>query len=91
MSKEVDNMISLVNKGNLPPLNKNETFGINTFKSNSSNTSEIKKEAHKEILKSLDDKLCDCAIMSDGEYCGYYCSDIRDILRELEEEYEIRS
>lgn len=49
---------------------------------------EIKQQAYKEILKSLDDKLCDCAIMSDGEHCGYYCSDIRDILRELENEYE---
>lgn len=51
----------------------------------------IKKQAYKEILKSLDDKLCDCAIMSDGEYQGYYCSDIRDILRELDDEYEIYS
>lgn len=51
----------------------------------------IKKEAYREILKSLDDKLSDCAIMSDGEYCGYYCSDIRDVLRELENEYEIHS
>lgn len=51
----------------------------------------IKKQAYRKILKSLDDKLSDCAIMSDGEYCGYYCSNIRDILRELEDEYEIRS
>lgn len=51
----------------------------------------IKKEAYREILKSLDDKLSDCAVMSDGEYCGYYCSDIRDSLKELEDEYEIHS
>lgn len=55
------------------------------------NINRIKKEAYREILKSLDDKLSDCAIMSDGEYCGYYCSDIRDSLRELENEYEIHS
>lgn len=55
------------------------------------NINRIKKEAYKEILKSLDDKLSDCAVMSDGEYCGYYCSDVRDVLRELEDEYEIHS
>lgn len=55
------------------------------------NINRIKKEAYKEILKSLDDKLSDCAVMSDGEYCGYYCSDIRDSLKELEDEYEIHS
>lgn len=43
------------------------------------------------IQKKKQNKLSDCAVMSDGEYCGYYCSDIHDILRELEDEYEIRS
>lgn len=51
-------------------------------------SNEIKQQAYKEILKSLGDKLCDCAIMSDGEHRGYYCSDIYDILRELKNEYE---
>lgn len=91
MSKEAENIIFFINKGILPPINQNETFGINTSTHSSSNKSEIKKQAYKEILKSLDDKLCDCAIMSDKEYYGYYCSDIRDILRELENEYEIYS
>lgn len=86
MSKEAENIISLISKDILLPIDQNETFDINT-----SNKNDIKKQAYKEILKSLDDKLCDCAIMSDGEYCGYYCSDIRDILRELESEYEIYS
>lgn len=88
MSKEAENIISLISKGILPPINQNETFGISTSAFSLSNEREIKKQASKEILKSLDDKLCDCIVMSDGEYCGYYCSDIRDILRELEDEYE---
>lgn len=88
MSKEAENIISLISKGILPPINQNETFGISTSAFSLSNEREIKKQAYKEILKSLDDKLCDCTVMSDGEYCGYYCSDIRDILRELENEYE---
>lgn len=91
MSQKVENIISLISKGILPPINQNKTSGINTSTFNSSNKNDIKKQAYKEILKSLDDKLCDCAIMSDGEYCGYCCSDIRDILRELENEYEIYS
>lgn len=55
MSKESKNIISLINKGILPHINKNENFGINTSMSmfSSSNKSKIKKQAYKEFAEKL--------------------------------------
>ena len=55
MSKESNSIISLINKGILPPINKNETLGINTSTSifSSSNKSKIKKQAYKEFAEKL--------------------------------------
>lgn len=53
MSKEAENIISLINKGILPPINQNETFGINTSTLSSANKSEIKKQAYKEFADMI--------------------------------------
>lgn len=53
MSKEAENIISLINKGILPPINQNETFGINTSTHSSSNKSEVKKQAYKEFAERI--------------------------------------
>lgn len=53
MSKEAENIISLINKGILPPINQNETFGINTSTQRSSNKSEIKKQAYEEFAEKV--------------------------------------
>lgn len=53
MSEKVENIISLINKDILPPINQDKTFGINTFMLNSSNKSEIKEQAYKEFAEKL--------------------------------------
>lgn len=83
MSKEATNIISLINKGILPPINQNETFGINTSMLSSSNKSKIKKQAYKEFAERLKEKLEDCHIISDGEYCGFDCGDVHECLNIL--------
>lgn len=55
--KEVENIISLVDKGILPPINQNETFGINTSTTSLSNKSEIKKQAYKEFVEKLENEM----------------------------------
>ena len=37
-----------------------------------------KSEAYKEFAGKLNEKLCDCHIVSDGEYCGFDCSDVHE-------------
>lgn len=32
---------------------------------------EAKTEAYKEFTEKLEEKLCDCHTVSDGEYCGF--------------------
>lgn len=48
---------------------------------------EIKAEAVKEFAEKLEEKLCDCRTVSDGEYCGFDCGDthecIDDLLKEM--------
>lgn len=50
MSKEAENIISLINKGILPPINQND---INISMLSSSNKSEVKKQAYKEFAEKL--------------------------------------
>lgn len=48
---------------------------------------QIKTEAYKEFVEKLEEKLCDCHTVSDGEYCGFDCGDthecIDDLLKEM--------
>ena len=37
---------------------------------------EAKAEAYKEFAEKLKEKIGDCHIVSDGEYCGFDCGDI---------------
>ena len=49
--------------------------------------SEIKVEAIKDFAERLKEKLGDCYIISDGEYCGFDCGDthrtITNLLKEM--------
>ena len=44
---------------------------------------EIKAEAYKEFAERLKEKLGDCCIVSDGEYCGFDCGDIHRTITNL--------
>lgn len=91
MSKEAENIISLINKGILPPINQNETFGINTSTLSSANKSEIKKQAYKEFADKLKEK---CGIFTPlgvnwiEEVMAVRVSDIDKILKEIVGEKE---
>lgn len=54
--------------------------------------SEIKVEAIKDFAERLKEKLGDCYIVSDGEYCGFDCGDIHrtitNLLKEMAGETE---
>lgn len=43
----------------------------------------IKNEAYKEFAERLKEKLGDCYIVSDGEYCGFDCGDIHRTITNL--------
>lgn len=45
--------------------------------------SEMKAEAYKRFAKKLEEKLCDCRTVSDGEYCGFDCGDIHQTITNL--------
>ena len=45
-----------------------------------------KSEAYKEFAERLNEKLCDCHIVSDGEYCGFDCSDVHECVDNLVKE-----
>ena len=47
---------------------------------------EVKAEAIKEFAERLNEKLCDCHIVSDGEYCGFDCSDVHECVDNLVKE-----
>ena len=53
---------------------------------------EAKAEAYKEFAERLKEKLVDCYIVSDGEYCGFDCVDIHrtitNLLKEMAGETE---
>lgn len=90
MSKEAKNIISLINKGILPSINQNETFGINTSTLSSANKSEIKKQAYKEfadmVKKNIkevwnyDNGTCSCVLV--------LTKDIDNLLKEMVREYD---
>lgn len=42
--------------------------------------SRAKTESYKEFVERLKEKLDDCHIVSDGEYCGFDCSDIHECI-----------
>ena len=44
---------------------------------------EAKAEAYKEFAEGLKEKLGDCYIVSDGEYCGFDCGDIHRTITNL--------
>ena len=44
---------------------------------------EIKAEAVKEFAENLEEKLCDCRTVSDGEYCGFDCGDTHECIDDL--------
>ena len=43
----------------------------------------LKAEAYKEFAEKLKEKLGDCHIVSDGEYCGFNCGDIHECVDTL--------
>lgn len=86
MSNKVENIISLINKGFLPPINQDEVFGINTFTVSSSDKNKIKKQAYREILSAINDGLSNCGIIMQDEDCGYIYEDVAKLLRQLEVE-----
>lgn len=44
---------------------------------------EAKTEAYKEFAEKLEEKLCDCHTVSDGEYCGFDRGDIHQTITNL--------
>ena len=44
---------------------------------------QIKTEAYKEFAEKLEEKLCDCRTVSDGEYCGFDCGDTHECIDNL--------
>ena len=42
--------------------------------------------AYKEFAEKLEEKLCDCRTVSDGEYCGFDCGDTHECIDVLLEE-----
>lgn len=51
--------------------------------SNFKTVEQIKAEAYKEFAERLKEKLEDCHIISDGEYCGFDCGDVHECLNIL--------
>lgn len=45
--------------------------------------SAVKNEAYKEFAERLKEKLGDCYVVSDGEYCGFDCGDIHRTITNL--------
>ena len=43
----------------------------------------IKAEAYKELAEKLEEKIGDCHIVSDGEYCGFDCGYIHGCIDNL--------
>lgn len=43
----------------------------------------LKAEAYKEFAEKLEEKIGDCHIVSDGEYCGFDCGDIHGCIDTL--------
>lgn len=41
---------------------------------------EIKSEAIKEFAERLKEKISDCHIVNDGEYCGFDCGDVHECI-----------
>lgn len=90
MSKEAENINSLINKGTLPPINRDEVFGINTFILSSSNKSKIKEQAYKEfaekIKKSIKENVDEAWHRDDGNGiydAEYVLDDIDNLLKEM--------
>lgn len=44
---------------------------------------EAKSEAIKEFTERLEEKISDCHIISDGEYCGFDCDDIHECINNI--------
>lgn len=44
---------------------------------------EAKSEAYKEFAEKLKEKLDDCYIVSDGEYCGFDCGDVHKCIENI--------
>lgn len=51
---------------------------------------QIKAEAYKEFAENLEEKLCDCRTVSDGEYCGFDCGDIHQTITNLLKKWLVR-
>lgn len=44
---------------------------------------EIKSESVKEFAEKLKEKISDCHIVNDGEYCGFDCGDIHECINNI--------
>lgn len=59
-----------------------EGYNENLLTANTALSNEI-PEAYKEFAARLKEKLEDCHIISDGEYCGFDCGDVHECLNIL--------
>lgn len=44
---------------------------------------EAKSEAIKEFAEKLKEKISDCHIVNDGEYCGFDCGDVHECINNI--------
>lgn len=44
---------------------------------------EIKSESVKEFAERLKEKISDCHIVNDGEYCGFDCGDVHECINNI--------
>lgn len=44
---------------------------------------EIKSESVKEFAEKLKEKISDCHIVNDGEYCGFDCGDVHECINNI--------
>lgn len=56
---------------------------VQSPRSNFKTVEQIKAEAYKEFAERLKEKLEDCHIISDGEYCGFDCGDVHKCIDNL--------
>ena len=77
--------INLINrqKAEIERLRKEVNLVSIQFQDLQERTDEIKVETYKEFAERLKEKLGDCHIVSDGEYCGFDCGDVHESINNL--------
>lgn len=82
--------IDLINrqKAEIERLQKEVNLVSILFQDLQEQTDEVKTKAYKEFVEKFEDKLLTYDFMSDGEYNGYYCSDVNKCIDETLKELE---